>query len=94
MGVSQGQRVEVLAQQLSLRVACAGWVAGVEEPGGQVGSQPEPMVDLAKQQCPGVGSNSRIGLTNLDRAVKGTFIHGKISRPELASSSVIWRLGA
>lgn len=79
VGIAQGQAVEVLAEQLCLRVAGAGRVARVEEAGGQVGGQAEAVVVLAEDQCSGVGSNSRIGLTNLDRAVKG-----RLEQPSVA----------
>ena len=77
--VAEGQAVEVLAEQFDLRVACAGRIALVEEPGGQVSREAESVIDFAEQQCAGVGSNSRIGLTNLDRAVKG-----RLKQPSLA----------
>ena len=65
-----GQGVEVLAEQFDLPVPRAGRVAGVGESCGQVGGQAESVIDLAKQQRPGVVGDSRIGLPQLDGSVK------------------------
>jgi hypothetical protein len=70
MGIAEGLGVEVLAEQFDLGVADARRVARVEELRRQVFRQAQAVIDLAKQQGPGVGSNPRIGLTQLDRPVK------------------------
>src|SRR5208337_5224938 len=79
VGVAQGQAVQVLADQLDLLVADALRIAPVQQPRRQVGRQPQAMIDLTEEQGPGVGSNPRIGLTQLDGAVKG-----KLEQPSLA----------
>jgi hypothetical protein len=63
----------MLAEQLDLRVADALGIAGIDEFHSQVGGQPEAVIDLAKEDRPGVGSHARIGLTQLDGLVKLKF---------------------
>jgi len=77
--VAEGQAVEVLAEQLDLPVADAVRPAGVGQLGGQVGREPEAVVDLAEQECPGVVGDSMIGLTELDGSVKR-----RLEEPSLA----------
>jgi hypothetical protein len=68
--VAEGQGVEVLAEQFDLLVSRARRVAGVGEPGGQVGGEAEAVIDLAEQEGPGVVGDSGIGLPELDGSVK------------------------
>jgi len=70
VGVTEGQTVEVLTEQLDLLVADAVAPAGVGQFGGQVGRETEAVVDLAEQQGPGVVGDPMIGLTELDGPVK------------------------
>ena len=68
--VAQRQRVEMLAQQFDRLVTDARGVALVRELRGQIGRQPQPMIGLTQQQRPGVGRDSRIRQSQLDRAVE------------------------
>ncbi len=68
--IAQRQRVEVLTQQFHLEVADAVRTPVVRQLRGQIGCQSQAMIGLTQQQRPSVGRDSRIGLPQLDRAVK------------------------
>jgi hypothetical protein len=79
VNVSEGQGVEMLAEQFDLPVTRARRVAGVGEFARQVGGEPEAVVDFAEQEGPGVVGDPRIGLSQLDGSVKR-----RLEEPSLA----------
>jgi hypothetical protein len=70
VGVAEGKRVDMLAEQFSLRIAGGFLVAWIDERRAQVGGQAEALIDLAEQDGSGIGGDVRIDLTQLDRLVK------------------------